>query len=72
MLAINSADDELNPPETGILDRAIEVVPGACVLLIPASGDTRGHGTVGTAKFWSAELKAFLDTAPMRAPKREP
>jgi homoserine O-acetyltransferase len=37
------------------------------VLLIPASADTRGHGTTGMAKFWKAELQQFLATVPKRA-----
>ena len=35
--------------------------------LIPASADTRGHGTTGMARFWKRELQAFLDTVPRRA-----
>jgi homoserine O-acetyltransferase/O-succinyltransferase len=38
------------------------------LLLIPASEDTRGHGTTGMAKFYAKELKAFLQSAPRRGP----
>ena len=62
LLAINSADDERNPPETGIMDREIKRVKTGRVLLIPGSENTAGHGTTAQAKFWSAELKAFLET----------
>jgi homoserine O-acetyltransferase/O-succinyltransferase len=63
VLAINSADDERNPPETGILDREIKRVKNGRVLLIPGSENTAGHGTTAQAKFWSADLKTFLETA---------
>ncbi len=66
LLAINSADDERNPPETGIMDRAMPRVKNGHLFLIPASGDTRGHGTTGLAKFWASQLGEFLQTAPQR------
>ena len=43
VLAINSADDERNPPETGIMERELKRVKNARLYLIPASEDTRGH-----------------------------
>ena len=45
LLAINSADDERNPPELGLLEREIKRVKNGRVLLIPASDQTAGHGT---------------------------
>jgi len=68
LLAINSADDERNPPELGVLDREIKRVKGGRVLLIPGSEATAGHGTTGQAKWWKAELDALLRTAPRLAP----
>jgi homoserine O-acetyltransferase len=67
LLAINSADDERNPPETGIMERELKRVKNGKLLVIPASADTRGHGTTGMAKFWKAELQKFLATVPKRA-----
>ena len=64
VLAINSADDERNPPETGVLDREIKRLKNGRVLLIPASDKTAGHGTTGQAKFWQAELATVLQGAP--------
>lgn len=64
LLAINSADDERNPPETGIMDREIKRVKNARLYLIPASTDTRGHGTTGFAPFWSQQVANFLDAVP--------
>ncbi|WP_145135769.1 alpha/beta fold hydrolase [Roseomonas gilardii] len=68
VLAINSADDERNPPETGIMAEAMKRVPDGRVFLIPASTETRGHGTTGMAKFWAAELQSFLAQVPRRQP----
>ena len=53
VLAINSADDERNPPETGRLEASMKELKHAQLLLIPASADTRGHGTTSMAKFYS-------------------
>jgi homoserine O-acetyltransferase len=64
LLAINSADDERNPPENGVLDREIKRVKHGRVLLIPGSLDTAGHGTTGQAKWWKKELGELLQAAP--------
>ena len=66
LLAINSADDERNPPETGLMERALKRVKNGKLYLIPASEDTRGHGTTGMAKFWKQQLQELLQTAPKR------
>jgi homoserine O-acetyltransferase len=68
VLAINSADDERNPPETGVLAKALTRVKNARLFLIPASAETRGHLTTGSAKFWAAELRDFLAAVPKRGP----
>jgi homoserine O-acetyltransferase len=67
LLAINSADDERNPPELGLLDREIKRVKNGRVLLIPGSDQTVGHGTTGQAKFWKQQLGELLQTAPRMA-----
>jgi len=66
LLVINSADDERNPPETGITESALKRIRNARLLLIPASEDTRGHATTYFAKFWKQELQQWLSTAPRR------
>jgi homoserine O-acetyltransferase len=63
LLAINSADDERNPPELGVLDREIKRVKNGRVLLIPASDQTAGHGTTGQARFWKQSLVELLQIA---------
>jgi homoserine O-acetyltransferase len=60
LLAINSADDERNPHETGLLERGVAQVKKGHIFLIPASDDTRGHGTTGAARFWKEQLAKFL------------
>src|SRR5215510_11416193 len=64
LLAINSADDERNPPELGLLDREITRVKNGRVLLIPGSDETAGHGTTARARFWKQELGELLQSSP--------
>jgi homoserine O-acetyltransferase len=59
VLAINSADDERNPPKTGIMHRELKRIKNARLFLIPASEETRGHLTTGFAKFWKKEVAEF-------------
>ncbi len=67
LLAINAADDERNPPETGIMDRELKRIRNARLLLIPASETTTGHGTTASAKWYAKELQELLQTAPKRS-----
>jgi homoserine O-acetyltransferase/O-succinyltransferase len=60
VLAINSADDERNPPETGVMDRAIKRLHNGSYYLIPASPETAGHGTTASAKWYAQRLGAFM------------
>lgn len=66
VLLINAADDERNPPETGITEAALRKVANARLLLIPASSETTGHGTTGNARWYAKELAEFLATVPRR------
>lgn len=66
VLAINSADDERNPPELGLLDRAIAQIPGAQAIVIPGSPDTVGHGTAAQARHWKARFAEVLAATPRR------
>jgi homoserine O-acetyltransferase len=68
LLAINAADDERNPPELGIMDREMARVRNGKLMVIPASADTRGHGTTGLARFYKAELAELLKNAPRARP----
>jgi len=64
LLAINSADDFVNPPELGILEREIKRVKHGRYVLIPISDATHGHGTHTWPAVWGAYLKEFLATLP--------
>jgi homoserine O-acetyltransferase len=64
VLAINAADDERNPIELGILEREIKRVKNGRYYQIPASTETRGHGTSGDAKWWKHLLPDLLNEAP--------
>ncbi len=66
LLAINSADDERNPPELGVMERELKRIPGASLYLVPGSADTRGHGTVILAKLWKQPLQELLQRAPRK------
>jgi homoserine O-acetyltransferase/O-succinyltransferase len=66
VLAINSADDERNPPETGLETEALKRVRNGKLYLIPASDQTSGHATTGNAKFYKQLLEDLLQAAPRR------
>lgn len=68
LLAINAADDERNPPELGIMERELKRVKRGSLYMIPASEETRGHGTTNMAKFYKAQLKDFMQASKMPSP----
>jgi homoserine O-acetyltransferase len=63
LLAINSVDDERNPPETGVIIDALRQVKNGKLYMIPASAETRGHSTTGSAKFYKEPLEQLLRSA---------
>jgi len=60
LLAINSADDLINPPDQGILEREIKRVPHGRAIVIPESDQTVGHGSHTKAVLWEKDLVKFL------------
>jgi len=60
LLAVNSADDLINPPELGILEREVKRVPSGRAVIVPLSPDTRGHGTHTIAAVWKSYLEELL------------
>lgn len=58
--AINSADDEINPPELGIMEKEIKRVRRGRYVLLPVSDDTRGHGTHSYPAIWKRHLAELL------------
>jgi homoserine O-acetyltransferase/O-succinyltransferase len=61
LLAINFADDLINPPELGILEQQIKRVPHGRAIVIPYSDKTRGHGSHTVAVLWKDELARLLE-----------
>jgi homoserine O-acetyltransferase len=61
LVAINSADDQVNPPELGILEREIKRVKRGQYVLIPISDNTRGHGTHSLPELWKEHLARLLE-----------
>jgi homoserine O-acetyltransferase/O-succinyltransferase len=66
LLAVNSADDLINPPELRILEREIVRVPHGRALVIPYSEHTHGHGSHTYATLWRDDLVQLLSAAPER------
>ena len=62
LVAINFADDLINPPELGVLEREIRRVPHGRAVLVPAGPETRGHGTHTLAATWKDELARLLSS----------
>ncbi len=60
LVAVNSADDLINPPELGILEREIKRVAKGRAVVIPLSEQTRGHGSHTIAALWKPELETLL------------
>jgi homoserine O-acetyltransferase/O-succinyltransferase len=65
LLAINFEDDELNPPQLGTVEPAIEKIPGAQYVMVPAGADTNGHYSTMLAHLWAPHLKKFLAGTPI-------
>jgi homoserine O-acetyltransferase len=66
VLAINSADDFVNPPELGIAEKLVARVRHATFVMVPISDQTHGHGTHSWPAVWDSHLKDFLATLPER------
>jgi homoserine O-acetyltransferase len=64
LLAINSADDQVNPPELGLVERLIPRVEHGRFILLPITPQTRGHGTHTVAAVWKAPFAAFVASLP--------
>ncbi len=63
LVAINFADDLINPPELGILEREIKRVPRGRAIVIPTTPQLRGHGTHTVAAVWKQHLSELLSTS---------
>ncbi len=61
LIAVNSADDQVNPPELGIIEKEIKRVKRGRYILIPISDKTRGHGTHSLPELWKQYLAELLE-----------
>jgi homoserine O-acetyltransferase/O-succinyltransferase len=64
LMAINFADDAVNPPELEVMEPAIKRIRDARLVIVPASTETHGHFTHLRAAFWKSHLAAFMKTLP--------
>jgi homoserine O-acetyltransferase len=60
LYAVNSADDQVNPPELGILEREIKRVKHGRYILLPTTDQTRGHGTHSLPAIWGNYLAELM------------
>lgn len=67
LLAVNSADDQINPPELAILEHEVETGLSNCwwkkAVVLPISKDTRGHGSHTWAILWKHLLQDLLEVS---------
>lgn len=61
LVAINSADDQVNPPELQIMENEITKLKKGKYILLPITNETSGHGTHSNPKLWGQYLKNLLD-----------
>ena len=66
VLAINSADDFVNPPELGLMEQLMPRVKYGKFILLPITDQTRGHGTHSLPAIWKGYLADFLKGLPER------
>ncbi len=68
LVAINSADDQVNPPELGILEREVQRVKHGRAVVLPISDLTRGHGTHSLPALWKGHLEELLQNSDRTRP----
>lgn len=61
VMFVNSADDQINPPELGIAEREIKKVKKGKFVLLPITDQTRGHGTHTLPAVWKQYLQELLE-----------
>ncbi len=64
VLAINSADDQVNPPELELMDKLMPRLRSGRYVLLPIGPETRGHGTHSYPAVWQGDLREFLADLP--------
>ncbi len=66
LLAINSADDLINPPELGLMEKLMPRVARGRYVLLPITAETRGHGTHSWPVLWQDHLRQWLPSVQER------
>lgn len=61
LLAVNFADDELNPAQLGVLDEAIRKVPNGRAVLVPSGPKSKGHQSLQVGELWAPYVRVLLD-----------
>jgi homoserine O-acetyltransferase len=69
LVAVNSADDVINPPELGILEKQIQRVRRGKAVVLPITPETRGHGTHSLPAVWKQHLADLLQRSGQVAAK---
>ena len=69
LVAVNSADDLINPPELGILEKQIQRVRRGKAVVLPITPETRGHGTHSLPAIWKQHLADLLQRSGQVAAK---
>ncbi len=72
LLAINSADDQVNPPELAILEREVSRIPRGEAVVLPITPLTRGHGTHSMPSIWGPYLARLLEESDAAAEPLNP
>ena len=67
LIAINSADDQVNPPELGLMEKEIKNVKNGSYILLPITNKTSGHGTHSNPKIWGEYLAQLLKKSDKQA-----
>ncbi|TVZ26028.1 homoserine O-acetyltransferase [Gillisia sp. Hel_I_86] len=60
LIAINSADDQVNPPELGLMEEHIQKIANAKFVLLPITDETSGHGTHSNPAIWGNYLEELM------------
>jgi homoserine O-acetyltransferase len=66
VLAINSADDFVNPPELGLMEKLMPRVKHGRYVLLPITDQTRGHGTHSLPAIWKGYVAEWMKTLPQQ------
>lgn len=60
VMAVNSEDDQVNPPKLGVMEKEIKRVKRGRYVLLPTSDATHGHGTHSLPSVWKGYLAELL------------